>query len=160
MGRPSGFTQALADEICSQLAEGKSMRTVCLAEEMPDKATVFRWLRTYPAFCDQYTRAKEESADALVEEMLDIADDAGNDWMERNANGNEGWTVNGDHIQRSRLRVETRKWIAAKLKAKRYGEKVEHTGSVAHTYDSLLLGLINGSTAETGDTASSESVTH
>lgn len=160
MSRPSSFTQAVADEICSQLAEGKSMRTVCLAEDMPDKATVFRWLRTMPTFCDQYTRAKEESADALVEEMLDISDDASNDWMERNAGDNAGWLANGDHIQRSRLRVETRKWIAAKLKAKRYGEKVEHTGSVAHTYDSLLLDLINGRTATAGDAASPEPITH
>src|SRR5688572_12170084 len=109
-GRPSEYSQELADEICAQLSEGVSLRTVCKAEEMPDKATVFRWLRTIPAFCDQYTRAKDESADALVEESLDIADDAANDWMAKNDPENPGWVLNGEHIQRSKLRIETRKW--------------------------------------------------
>jgi len=127
MGRPSDYTQELADRICEQLADGKSLRTVCLADEMPSKATVFSWLRTKPEFLDQYTRAKEESADALTDEMLDISDDATNDWMERHGES-EGWQLNGEHIQRSRLRIETRKWIASKLKPKRYGDKLTHEG--------------------------------
>ena len=126
MGRPSEFSQDIADRICAGLADGQSMRTVCAAEDMPDKSTVFRWLRTNKDFCDQYTRAKEESADALTDEMLEISDDATNDWMERhNEEGaNVGWQVNGEHIQRSRLRIETRKWLASKLKPKKYGERV------------------------------------
>ncbi len=51
------------------------MRTVCKPESMPSMQTVFSWLRTLPDFLEQYTRAKQESADALVEEMIDIADD-------------------------------------------------------------------------------------
>jgi hypothetical protein len=129
MGRPSEYTQETADRICSQLAEGISLRTVCKAEDMPDKTTVFKWLRTYPEFLNQYTRAKDESADALVEESLDIADDASNDWMARNDPENAGWVVNGEHIQRSRLRIETRKWMASKLKPKKYGDKLEHAGT-------------------------------
>lgn len=92
---------------------------------MPDAATVFRWLRTKPEFCEQYTRAKEESADALVDEMLDIADEATNDWMEVHDKDNPGYRLNGEAINRSRLRVDTRKWIAAKLKPKKYGERVQ-----------------------------------
>lgn len=134
MGRPSTFTQEIADQICAELANGKSMRAVCAAEEMPDKVTVFRWLRTIPSFCDQYARAKEESADALTDEMLDIADDGSNDWMEQRDSEGElsGWKENGEAISRSRLRVDTRKWIAAKLKPKKYGDRVEtaHSGSV------------------------------
>lgn len=128
MGRPSDFTQELADRICAELADGKSLRTVCAPEEMPDKSTVFRWLRRHESFCDQYTRAKAESADALTDEMLDIADDATNDWMERFEDEKPGWIANGEHIQRSRLRIETRKWIAAKLKPKKYGDRVTHSG--------------------------------
>lgn len=137
-GRPTIFDQDLADRICSQLADGDSMRTVCKAEDMPCKATLFNWIRTNEDFLDQYTRAKQESADALTDEMLDIADDASNDWMLNNDKDNEGYKVNGDHIQRSRLRIETRKWLASKLKPKKYGDKIlqEISGSIAITIDS------------------------
>jgi hypothetical protein len=129
-GRPSEFTPELADLICARLADGQSLRAICRADEMPDKSTVFRWLRSNLEFRDQYTRAKEESADALTDEMLEISDDATNDWMERhNEDGsNIGWQVNGEHIQRSRLRIETRKWLASKLKPKKYGDKVALSG--------------------------------
>jgi hypothetical protein len=143
VGRPAIYSQELADAICSQLAEGISLRTVCRAEGMPDKSTVFKWLREIPEFTDQYARAKEESADALVEDILDIADDGSNDWMELLDSEGEikGWRENGEALQRSRLRVDTRKWIASKLKAKKYGDKqqVEHSGSVA------LENLVNAS---------------
>lgn len=103
------------------------MRTVCKADDMPAMSTVFKWLREHPSFSEQYTKAKEESADALVEEMLDIADDGTNDWMEIHDKEGAavGYKVNGEAVQRSRLRVETRKWIAAKLKPKKYSEKVD-----------------------------------
>jgi len=123
IGRPTKYTQKLADEICSKLAEGESMRTVCKPTNMPCKATLFKWLRTKEEFLDQYTRAKLESADALTDEMLDIADDATNDWMERQGKDAEGYEVNGEHIQRSRLRIETRKWLSSKLKPKKYGDR-------------------------------------
>lgn len=127
IGRPSDYTQEIADRICAQLAEGKSMRTVCIGEDMPAMSTIFKWLRERKEFSEQYAKAKAESADAMVEEMLDIADDARNDWMEYHDKEGEslGYKINGDHVQRSRLRVETRKWIAAKLKPKKYGEKVD-----------------------------------
>jgi hypothetical protein len=124
MGRPSDYTQDLADKICSELADGKSMRTVCSADEMPDKATVFRWIRTIEEFRNQYTRAKEESADALTDEMIDIADDGTNDYITKtNDDGSEYEALNSEHIQRSRLRIETRKWLSSKLKPKKYGDK-------------------------------------
>lgn len=128
--RPSEYTQELADRICAQLAEGKSLRTVCKAEDTPSTVTVFSWLRTRPEFLNQYTRAKEEAADALAEEMLDIADEGSNDWMAIHDGENVGYRQNGEAVNRSRLRVDTRKWIAAKLKPKKYGDKVDlaHTG--------------------------------
>lgn len=133
-GRPTDYTQELADEICSRLAEGLSMRTVCKEDDMPDKSTVFRWIRTNEEFRDQYTKAKEEGVEAWAEESIDIADNGTNDWMERNDKDNAGYYVNGEHIQRSRLRIETRKWFASKLKPKKYGDKqqIEHSGSVSY----------------------------
>ncbi len=94
---------------------------------MPDASTVFRWLRTYPEFRKQYETAKEESTDALAEEVLDIADNGSNDWMERNYGENTVWVANGEALQRSRLRVDTRKWLMSKMKPKKYGEKLDMT---------------------------------
>lgn len=125
VGRPSDYSPELASRICEQLSGGISLRTVCKADDMPCAATVFNWLRAKPEFVEQYTRAKEESADALVEEMLDISDEASNDWMEVHDDDNVGYRLNGEAINRSRLRVDTRKWIASKLKPKKYGEKVQ-----------------------------------
>src|SRR6185369_16989357 len=121
MGRPTDFTQELADRICAELAEGKSLRSVCLAEEMPDKSTVFRWLRRNNDFQDQYARAKEEAADALAEEILDLSDAA----ISVIKSGAE--KKSGAYAQAVRLQVDTRKWIMSKMKPKKYGEALDLT---------------------------------
>lgn len=151
-GRPSTYTQEIADEICAVLAEGKSLRTVCRADHLPCVATVFNWFRSKEGFLEQYTRAKEESADALTEEMVDIADDGTNDWMASHSDeeGALRYQINGEHIQRSRLRIETRKWLSSKLKPKKYGDKIttEHTGTLGlsdmseETLDAKLAELL------------------
>ena len=127
VGRPSLYTKELADLICERLASGESMRSISRDDDMPCMATMFKWLRENEEFSQQYARAKAESADALVEEMLDIADDGTNDWMEKHGKDDAGWIENGEHIQRSRVRIDTRKWIASKLKPKKYGEKLDLT---------------------------------
>jgi len=116
MGRPSEFTQYVADEICELLADGISLRKICLRDEMPNKATVFRWLATREEFRDQYARAREAQADTLADEIIDIADDGSNDFM------GDDEKYNGDAVQRSKLRVDARKWLAAKMLPKKYGD--------------------------------------
>jgi|SRR5581483_7993144 len=123
-GRPSDYSLELVSQICSRLADGESLKSICQREGMPDKSTVYLWLATHPEFSNMYARAKEDCADTLADEILEISDDGSNDWMERNDKENPGWVANGEHIQRSRLRVDSRKWIAAKLKPKKYGEKL------------------------------------
>lgn len=125
MGRPSEYTVAIADAICEALADGQSLRSICCAEGMPNRATVFRWLAANPEFSDQYARARDTQAEALADEILDIADDGSNDWMERrdDQGGNIGWKENGEAMARSKLRVDARKWVAAKLLPKKYGDK-------------------------------------
>jgi hypothetical protein len=120
MGRPSGFSQEVADAICEALIEGKSLRSICLAEDMPSKATVCRWLAGNEAFRDQYTHAREFQADTLFDESLDIADERNNDLTQP------------DLVQRARLRIDTRKWMAGKLRPQKYGEKldVNHSGNL------------------------------
>ncbi len=73
-GRPSDYLPEVAADICSLLADGESLRKVCERPGMPDKATVFRWLAKHDEFRDQYAKATEIRADAIFEEMFDIAD--------------------------------------------------------------------------------------
>lgn len=121
--------------VLDRLIGGESVRTICSTDSMPDAATIFRWLAQDKEFCEQYARAREAQADALFDEILDIADDGSNDWMERkNADGqNIGWQENGEALRRSALRVDARKWMAARLQPKKYGDKItqEHAGKVA-----------------------------
>lgn len=126
-GRPTTYSQKLADEICEQLALGDSLRTVCKEDKMPSLATIFNWFRKYPEFLEQYARAKQESADFMAEEILDISDNGVNDWMEKHYGEETTWVTNGEALQRSRLRVDTRKWLMSKMKPKKYGEKMDVT---------------------------------
>jgi hypothetical protein len=132
MARPSEFTQLIFDEICNRLADGESLRGVCRDPEMPDRITVYRWMRGNEALSGQYTRAITERCVTLAEDAIDIADDGSNDWMDENDPGNPGYALRGEHIQRSKLRVDTRKWFLSKLQPKVYGDKqaLEVTGNL------------------------------
>lgn len=122
MARPSSFTQAKADLICTRLADGESLRSICSTEGMPDRVTVFRWLRERDEFRIQYARAREDQAESIAEEMMEIADDGRRDYTE----DEEGrLAVDHDHIQRSKLRVETRKWLLAKMAPRKYGDRLQ-----------------------------------
>lgn len=99
------FKQSIADEICEKLADGQSLRSICREDGMPTTSTVCKWLTLLPAFAEQYARAREMQADALADEITDIADN-----------------LTGDP-QRDRLRVDARKWAASKLKPRKYGDK-------------------------------------
>ena len=103
------------------------MRAICRDVAMPNKATVLRWLAdaTHTDFRDRYARAREMQADALFDEALAIADDGSGDWV-TDKDGKK--TLDHEHVQRSRLRVDTRKWAAGKLAPKKYGDKLQHTG--------------------------------
>lgn len=125
------FSQELFDRICERIAEGESLRGICEDADMPSTTAVKKWLIKDDggALVAQYARAREMQADTLFDENLDIADDARNDWMERRGEDDAGWVANGEHIQRSKLRIETRKWMAGKLKPKVYGDKIAIGGA-------------------------------
>ena len=126
-GRPSTYSQETADIICTRLVEGESLRSICRDPEMPALSSVTKWLRLHEDFAAQYTRAREDQADTLADEILEIADNARNDWMEKQDDGGgAAYILNGEHVQRTRLRVEARKWMAGKMRPKVYGDKVEH----------------------------------
>lgn len=129
-GRPSGYSKKLGTLICKRIAEGESLRAICRDEGMPTAATVCNWLldpEGKPEFFEQYARAREIQADLKFEEIQEIADDGSNDWMEQNSEEGSAWRFNGEHVQRSRLRVDTLKWRLARMNMKKYGDKSETT---------------------------------
>lgn len=128
-GRPTLYCQELADLICERVATSTlGLARLCeLHKDLPAKITVNVWRYRHPEFAAQYAQAKLKQADLLAEEMLDIADDGTNDWMESFGDDGEsiGYKLNGEHVQRSRLRIDTRKFLASKLLPKQYGQQVE-----------------------------------
>lgn len=112
------FSNEIFDQICEKMADGKSLRSICKSDDMPNRATVFRWLAENEALSDQYARAREAQADAIFDDCLEIAD---------KFDGRE--ITEPEHIQRAKLRIDTRKWMAGKLRPKKYGDKLDHTSS-------------------------------
>jgi hypothetical protein len=125
--------------ICDRLAEGESLKSICEDDGMPARSTVFKWLAENTTFSDMYARAREEQADAVFDEILSIADDGRNDWMERRGEEDAGWVTNGENLQRSKLRIDARKWMAGKLRPKKYGDKldIEHSGDMNVTFQTV-----------------------
>lgn len=120
-------------EILDWIASGKPLREFCRQDSKPSYGTVYDWMERDKDFASRFARAREIGEDVIAQECLEIADDGSNDWMERSGKGeeSEGWVANGEHIQRSRLRVDTRLKLLAKWNPKKYGEKIqqEHSGA-------------------------------
>ncbi len=126
-GRPSTFTQKKADAVCQRLAGGESLRAICATDGMPPESTVRQWvIDDTKGFSAQYARARDAGLDVLAEEVLAIADDGSADMGERtNEKGHTYTVVDAEHIARSRLRFDARRWYLSKLAPKRYGERIE-----------------------------------
>lgn len=107
-GRPTLFTDELALEICERIANGRSLRSVCLDKDMPHMATVMRWIDDNSEFCEQYRRACEDRETTHFEEMLTIADEVLPETAE---------------VARAKLRIDTRKWVLARMNPKKYSDK-------------------------------------
>jgi len=124
------FSQEIFDEICVRIAEGESLRKICKDDKMPSLVSVWKWLNTSEELVKQYTRAREEQAETFVDEILDIADDNKDDtYLDENGK----LIINQEVIARSRLRVDSRKWIASKLKPKRFGDYTKIHAEVKDT---------------------------
>ena len=110
LGRPEiPFDEAIADEILNRLADGKSLRSICLEDDMPDGFIVRKWLARNPDFARQYAYARDEQADTLFDETLAIAD-------------NLPVEATNEMIRKAQLQIDTRKWLAGKLRPKKYGD--------------------------------------
>lgn len=133
LGRPSSYTDAIADEICEAIAEGYALHRMCKERDgWPREGTIYRWIEKHPDFREKYARAREIQAERMAEEVVTIADDGARD-VRLTEDGEE--IVDHDHIARAKLRVDARKWLVSKILPKKYGDRqtteVEHSGSIA-----------------------------
>lgn len=126
-GRPTKFNQQTADLICMMLSEGLSLRQILKADTtgaLPAQSTVYEWLLRYPLFAEQYARAREEQADTNADEILDIADEMPPEYTDEKGRTSLDMT----YIQWQKNRIEARKWTAAKLRPKKYGDRMAVEG--------------------------------
>ena len=128
VGRPSKFSQVIADKICHLLSTtSQGLTVICQAEDMPSTVTVFSWLKNpdHVEFLNSYTYAREAQADFLADEIITIADDGSNDLMTI-TKGDVSYDIENKEVtNRSKLRVDARKWKASKLAPKKYGDKLD-----------------------------------
>jgi hypothetical protein len=145
-GRPTKYSKQLADEICRLISEGKSIATICKRDDMPSRDTVHAWIKDKPDFSYNYAQAKDEGAEAFVDQIIDIADEMPR--MIENKNGE--LVVDSAWVTWQNNRVHARKWIAVKLLPRKYGDKMDVTSQgeklqIAPIVGNGYQGYISGS---------------
>ena len=131
------WTKEVEDILFGRLSDGEALKAICKDPGMPTTPTVYKRIMDDEKFASLYSRARDVQADNIADEILEIADDGRNDWMERHGKDAEGWLLNGEHTARSRLRIDSRKWYLEKIAPKKYGNalRVDGEQTVKHTVD-------------------------
>lgn len=107
------------------MSDGDSLRKICRDESMPSMSMVMRWVAQHEDFREQYRRAREDLQEHWAEDIIEISDDGRNDYVETDlGDGVVASRVDYDHISRSKLRVDSRKWLLARLAPKKYGDRI------------------------------------
>lgn len=116
----------LFDKILIRIELGEALRNVLKDEDLPSSKTFYEWLESDELKVKRYARACELRAEIIFDELIDIADDGRNDFMTKMLGGDvEIECLNSENIQRSRLRIDARKWILSKMNPKKYGDKLD-----------------------------------
>ena len=118
------MTPELFTQICDEVAVGVSVDDICARNDMPSKDTFYKYKRKNPDAADEYARAKDDMVDYFEDEIIEIADNSAGDVIPTE----DGFKIDGDAIQRAKLRIDSRKWVMGKRKPKKYGDKVTHAG--------------------------------
>lgn len=116
-GRPSTYTDDIANAICARISEGESLLSITNGDDMPTRTTIYDWLSKHGSFANNYARAKDDSADTYADKIAHI--------------GNE--VLEGKYDpQAARVAIDAIKWTASKLKPKKYGDRIhtEHSGNI------------------------------
>ena len=142
------FDQKIADLICIMLSEGTSLRKILKDDKagiLPAQSTIYEWLLRYPLFAEQYTRAREEQADTLADEIVDIADEQPEVVVVTDRDGKViEHKLDNAYLQWQKNRIEARKWTAMKLKPKKYGEKLALAGDADNPVKIEAVGEAQG----------------
>jgi hypothetical protein len=125
------YSEELAIQICEELSNGVSLARICARPDMPAQGTIYRMIAEEPFFREIYTRARENAAHTLFDQMIDIADDFSRDLL---ADG----SANNAAIARARIQIETRARVAGKLCARTYGERVEQLAQTVNVTNNTL----------------------
>ena len=99
------YSAEIANAVCEKLEMGESLVAISRMEGMPSQSAVYEWLEQHSDFAERYARARARQADTLADSILDIADGEGDS-------------------DDKRVRIDSRKWLAGKLRPKVYGDKV------------------------------------
>lgn len=131
---------ALVPAICDRLATGEPLTVICRDLGI-SRYTIRNWRVEDPDIGRQFDQARDDGYDAIADDCLNIADDGRRDYkVDEDENGNVRLTVDHDHIQRSRLRVETRLKLLAKWDPRRYGDKIDHNHSGRVSLEAIVAG--------------------
>lgn len=123
MGRPVTYSAEVAEKVLSEVSEGKTLRETCRKIGTPE-STVRRWvLDDREGFAARYAHAKELQVECWADELREIADDGSNDWMTIQRGGESVEVENREVVNRSRLRIDTLKWLMSKITPKKYADK-------------------------------------
>jgi len=139
-GRPTKYTPILAERICALVSQGESKKSISDKDDFPARSTIDLWLHEHKGFSDMYARACESRAEKFAEEIVEIADRTDLDPNDK------------------RVRVDARKWVAAKLLPRKYGEAMTLKGDKENPLlvkavdlpDSALLAIAAGERALDG----------
>lgn len=115
------------DYVIQQIESGCSVNSILKEQGTPGSETFYKWIDEDKEKAKKYVRACEDRADLIFEDILHIADDSTNDTQTVDMSGVEIEVVNKENVQRSRLRVDARKWMLSKMNPKKYGDKIDHT---------------------------------
>lgn len=118
-GRPSKNTDELTEEICGRLASGEPMSKITKDPHMPDMSTVYKWLRKDDEFRQMYEISRQDGAHTYASEISEIVDTEPNKTYDDQGN----MRYDPASIAYNRLRMDARKWLAAKYLPKVYGER-------------------------------------
>jgi hypothetical protein len=118
IGRPSKYTPELAAEICERLSNGEPLRQICRDDHMPAWQKIYEWMGRDEALSGAIARAREQGADAIAEEALEILDSPPEYVLTK-----QGEAVDSGYVTWQRNRAEMRLKLLAKWHPKKYGDR-------------------------------------
>lgn len=132
-GRPTTYNKTIGEKLCRRLEKGESLRAICADDGMPSTSVFYQWYKRNPEFAERYADARALQAILMDDDLQAIADDHSRDYKTVVRDGQEVEVVDSEHIQRSKLRVDTMKFRMTKMAPRMFGEKLELSGQVEVT---------------------------